>query len=157
LELLAVDPYWHGLEWSTPVVTLPAADPFLSNNPADAFPRKLTPSIALGEEMPLLIPGDVASSAVVELIGPLTSALITSPAGLNVSVGALSAGQVFVLDTGRTKRALLNGVNAWDKVGQSPQWRPLAPGLTTISIEVADATSATAARVYGTSLWETAW
>ncbi len=157
VKLLAVDPYWHGVEWSTPVVQLPGAAPFLSNNAADGFPRQITASVAIGEDMTVRVPGDVPSPAVVELLGPADATVITSPSGLNVTIGALAAGEQFVLDTGRTKRALLNGVPAWELVGQSPQWRPLTPGSTTISVEVVGANDQTRARVYGTALWETAW
>lgn len=157
LSLLAVDPYWHGIEWSTPVVSLPSVVPFLSNDPADAFPRSIAPSVAIGSDMALTIPGDIPSPAVVDLVGPASSTVISSPSGLSVTIGALDDGDHFILDTGRTKRALLNGVDAWELVGQSPTWRPMAPGDTTVNVEVVGATEDTRARVYGTALWETAW
>jgi hypothetical protein len=110
--------------------------------------------------MPLSIPGDVASPAIIELVGPAASTHITSPSGLDVTIGALSSGQTFILDTGRTKHAYLNGAEgpaSWQKVGVSPQWRPLAPGGTTISIVMSSATTDSRARVYGRALWEAAW
>ena len=157
LSLLAVDPYWHGVQWSTRTVALPAAVPFLSNNPADAFPRQVTASVAIGADMPLTIPGDVPSPVSVELFGPATSTHITAPSGLDVTVGALAGGDAFVLDTGRNRRALLNGEPAWELIGQSPRWPALHPGATTISVEMAGATIDSRARVYGEALWETAW
>lgn len=157
LKLLAVNPYWQGVQWTTRQVSLPTPVPFLSNNGADAFPRKITASVALGSDMPLVIPGDVPSPAVVELVGPCTETVITSPAGLNVTIGALTEGQTFILDTGRRKSALLNGVPTWELVGQSPQWHPLPPGETTISVQMTGATELSKARVYGAALWEAAW
>lgn len=157
-KLLAVDPYWHGQEWSTPEVALPKVAPFLSSSPANPFPRYITASIALGTDMSVTVGGDVPSPAIVDGVGPWTSMHITSPQGLDVMIGAVGAGQRLLLDTGRTKRCLLNDATNWGLVvSDSPQWRPLPPGDASISIEVAGATSATRARVYGTSLWETAW
>lgn len=157
LSLLAVNPYWRGEQWSTPTVGLPTPAPFLSSNPADAWPRKLSPSVAIGADMPLSIPGDVPSPAGIELLGPSSSTHVTSPSGLDVTIGPLDADDVFVLETGRTKRALLNGEEAWGKIGQSPRWPALRPGQTTISITMTGASAASRARVYGDSLWETAW
>lgn len=157
LRLLATDPYWYGEPWSTNQVTLPAPAPFLSNDPGDAFPRAITASVALGSDMPLVIPGDVPSPASIELVGPATETVITSPAGLNVTIGEIADGDTFRLDTGRRKSATVNGVDAWELVGASPQWRALPPGETTISVQVTGATEGTSARVFGSSLWETAW
>lgn len=156
IRLLAVDPYWRGQQWSTPTVGIPDVRPFLSDNPAD-HPWGLSPSVALGEEMPVTVGGGVPSPAVVELTGPATTTHITSPQGLDVTLGALSAGQTLTLDTGRTKRCQVDGSDAWNLLGDSPQWRPLPPGEAAITIAVTGATSATRARVYGTELWQTAW
>lgn len=157
LTLLAVDPYWHGEQWTTPTVGLPTPDPFLSASAGDAWPRRLSPSVAIGSDMPLSIPGDLPSSPVVELLGPATSTHITAPSGLDVTIGPLGAGDEFVLDTGRRKRATLNGVAAWSKIGQSPRWPALLPGETTISITMTGADGSSRARVYGDAMWETAW
>jgi hypothetical protein len=157
MSLLAVNPYWRGEEWSTPIVSLPAANPFLANDGA-AHPLRLSTAVAIGLDMPLSIPGDVASSAVVELVGPATTTHITSPSGLDVTIGSLSTGDSFVLDTSpRSRSALLNGVDAWAKVAVSPKWRPIAPGATTMSIVMTGATDESRARVHGSALWETAW
>lgn len=156
LSLLAVDPYWKGKGWTTPTVSLPESNPFLAND-APAHPLRLSSTVAIGTDMPVFVPGDIASPAVIELIGPATTTHITSPSGLDVTIGALTAGQLFVLDTGRNRAATLGGVAAWDKVGTSPRFRPLAPGGTTISIEMSGASADSRARVYGDALWETAW
>jgi hypothetical protein len=156
-KLLAVQPYWRGQEWSTPIVSVSTGSMFLSNDPANGFPRAISASVALGAGMPVIVGGDVPSPAVIELTGPSTATSITSPQGLNVQIGALTAGQQLIIDTGRSRRVLLDGVSRWDLVGDSPQWRPLPPGNATISVVVNNATAATSARVYGTSLWETAW
>lgn len=156
-KLLAVDPYWHGEEWSTPVVVLPKVAPFLSNSLANPFPRPVSASVALGADMPVTVGGDVPSAAVIELTGPATSTHITSPQGLDVTIGAIGAGHTLLLDTGRRLRCELDGSTDWSLVGDSPQWAWLPPGDASISVEVSGATEATSARVYGTSLWETAW
>lgn len=156
LSLLAVNPYWYGKGWTTPTVSLPESNPFLAND-APAHPLRLSSTVALGTDMPVFVPGDVPSSPIVELIGPATTTHITSSSGLDVTIGSLSSGQLFVLDTGRNRAATLDGVSAWNKVGTSPRFRPLAPGGTTISIEMTGATADSRARVYGDALWETAW
>jgi hypothetical protein len=157
VRLLAVDPYWHGDEWSTTEVALPKASPFLSNNIANPFPRALSASVALGADMPVTVGGDVPSPAIVEGTGPWTSMHITSPQGLDVTVGPVGAGHTLLLDTGRQLRCLLDGASDWSLIGDAPQWRPLPPGAASISIEVAGADVNTRARVHGDSLWETAW
>ncbi|WP_030526604.1 hypothetical protein [Phycicoccus jejuensis] len=157
VKLRAVDPLWRGEPWTTPSIGLPTDDPFLSDDPADEWPRRLSPAIALGADMPLSIPGRVPSPASVELIGPASTTRVASPGGLDVTIGPIADGDVFLLETGRRKRALLNGVDAWEKVGTSPKWRPLPPGETTITVQMSGATAASHARVFGESLHESAW
>jgi hypothetical protein len=154
-KLLAVQPYWRGQQWSTPtVVTGTGASAFLSNSLL--FPRQISGSVALGENMHVNVGGDVPSPPMIELDGPFSTVTITSPQGLNISVGAVASGRLLI-ETGRRRRVTLDGVPAWQLVGDSPRWQPLPPGEATISIVATGATSSTAARVFGTSLWETAW
>lgn len=159
VQLLAVDPFWRGLQWTTPPVALPVPAPFISDDPAFTFGNVgITASVALGADMPVHVGGDVPSPAVIEGVGPWTSLHITSPQGLDVTIGAVSSGQTFLLDTGRRKRCELDGVKDWSlTASDSPQWYPLPPGNASISIEAVGASSSTAIRVYGTELWETAW
>lgn len=158
LQLLAVDPYWHGQEWTTPDVGLPATDPFLSNDPGFAFgDLAIAASVALGADMPVTVGGDVPSPATVAGVGPWSSMHITSPQGLDLTIGPVGAGHKLLLDTGRRKRCELDGVDAWHLLGDSPQWRALPPGEALISVQVTAATSATSVRVFGDELWETAW
>jgi hypothetical protein len=159
IELLAVDPNWHGKQWSTPVVSLEDTTPFLSEDPTEGGLDEvfLTPTLALGQDMPVTIGGTVPSPATLDIVGPASSVHITSPNGLDVTLGAISAGQEVLLDTGRIKRLLVDGATNWDLLGDSPQWEPLPPGDAFITINMADATSASSARVYGDELWETSW
>lgn len=156
MKLLAVSPFWRGDQWSTPTVSLPGTRPFLSTNSAD-HPWGLSPSVAIGSGMPVVVGGDVPSPAVVEIIGPATTTHITSPSGLDVTLGAVGAGETLVLDTGRRKALTVDGVTDWTLLGDSPQWADFRPGPTTVSVTMTGATTATRARVYGTELWETAW
>lgn len=154
VKLLAVDPYWHGEEWSTPTVGTGTGSAFLSNSAP--FPRSISGSVALGASMRVQVGGDVPSPPRIELTAPWDSVHITSPQGLDVTVGAVATGTVLI-ETGRHRRVTKNGVAAWDLIGDSPRWQPLPPGEANISIVATGATSATAARVFGDSLWETAW
>lgn len=155
-NLLAMDPHWRGQEWTTPIVKLPTPRPFLSDDP-DAHPWGLSSSVALGADMPVLVGGNVPSPAVIELTGPADETHITSPQGLDITIGAIDAGDTVIIDSGRRKRVLLNGVKAWTLLGDSPQWPAMSPGANTISVVITGADTDTRARVYGTSLWKTAW
>jgi hypothetical protein len=154
-KLLAVQPYWRGLEWSTPVIGTGLGEVFVSDT--ELWPRSISSSIALGADMSINVGGDIPSPPSITITGPVSSAHITSPQGLDVSIGAIGAGHVLQVDTGRDRNVTLDGVPAWDLIGDSPRWRPLPPGVAIISITVPGATVDTSARVYGTSLWETAW
>jgi hypothetical protein len=155
LRLLAADPFWRGQEWTTPPIQLPESSAFLSATAV--FPRALGASVAFGAAIPVTIGGDVPSAPVIDITGPATTATITSPQGLAVSVGAVPAGQTLRIDTGRTLAVTLDGVPAWGSVGTSPQWAPLPPGAATITIAVTGAAPATKALVHGRETWETAW
>jgi hypothetical protein len=154
-KLLAVDPYWRGEEWSTPIVDTGAGSPFISDT--EPWPRAISGSVALGADMQVEVGGDVESPPSVEVWGPATTLHITSPQGLDITVGAIGNGQHLLIETGRRRRVLLNDAPAWGLIGDSPRWSPLPPGQALISVAATGATSSTAVRVYGTSLWETAW
>lgn len=153
-KLLAVQPYWVGVEWSTPTVTTGVGSPFVSN--AALWPRSISGSVALGQDMRVSVGGDVPSPPNVELDGPWTTAHITSPQGLDLTIGAVPSGTLRI-ETGRRRRVTLDGVPAWHLVGDSPHWQPLPAGEAIISIALTGADASTSARVFGRSLWETAW
>lgn len=157
LRLLAVAPYWRGEQWSTPTVTQPSTAPFTSTSAGDPWPRPIASSYALGSALGVTIPGDAPSAPVVELVGPFNSVHVTSPQGLDVSIGQIAAGSTFVLDTGRHRRYHLDGVARPDLIGSGPVWSPLLPGVASITIAVSGAAAGSSARVYGTSLWESPW
>lgn len=155
--LLATSPYWRGEEWSTPLVGVASGEPFLSTDPGDGWPRMLSASVAIGEDMPVVVGGDVPSPPVIEIVGPATATSITSSSGMDVTVGAITAGQTFRLDTRRRVSPTLNDVQAWDLLASAPRFAPLSPGETMISVVAEGATSATLVRVWGDSLWESPW
>jgi hypothetical protein len=157
LRWVAHNPYWRGDEWTTPLVGVASGEPFLSTNPADGWPRKLSASVAIGEGMPVPVRGDVPSEPVIDIIGPATSTHITSPSGIDVTVGAIAGGETFRLDTRRGVSPTLDGVEAWDLLSSAPRFAALPPGDTTISIIATGANSATRVRVWGDTLWESPW
>lgn len=162
LRLLAVNPYLRGQEWTTATVSMPKAAPFLSVPSAPNHYLRIAPSVALGRDMPVTVLGDVPCPPVIELVGAGTSTHITSTAGMDVHVGPVPSGALFVLDSGsadngRVWSATLNGADADDLILGSPQWGPLPTGATTISVEVQGADDSTRARVYGRAELETAW
>lgn len=170
LQLLAVQPYWRGSPWTTGIVTVAASAPFLTDVAGAVFPRQLSPSVALGQNMTVRVGGDAPSAVVVDITGPAgIGTAITSPQGLNITLTqALPAGQDLHIDTGsvlsgRRKQVTVDAhggsgpVAAWQMVGGSPVWQPLPAGDSLISVVVTGATPATSAEVHGVSMWETPW
>lgn len=161
LDLRSVWPYWRGETWTTGVVRLPVATPFLSAVGASPFgQQRLASSLVLGADMDVFVPGEVPSPAVVSLLGPLTSATITSSSGLRFKVGALGEGDHLLIDTGRDRRVVLNGgaVNSGSAlIGRGAQWEPLSPGRTTVTFNLLGATPLTTAEVYGEALYQSPW
>lgn len=156
LKLRAVDPFWYGQEWSSPLVSIASAQPFLASS-GPAHPLRLSSANAIGSGMPVTVTGTVPSDPIIELFGTSASTHVKSDAGLDVTIGSLTSTDKYVLNTGRHRASLLNGVNDWTKVGRAAKWRPLSPGQTSIDIVVSSADETTRARVYGREVFDAPW
>lgn len=157
LTLLAVDPDWIGDEWSTPVLRIPTLMPFLTaSTQILPFGAKLVNQLStIGSETLVRVGGNLPAHPLIEVTGPATSVHATGPDGMDVTLGAVTAGQTVVLDTGRRKRLLLNGAVApASLLGAWPKWGTgLVPGDARITIDVVGPGLATTARVYGRERW----
>lgn len=153
LNLLAVQPYWHGERWETPTIYKPADVSFFGT-----FPPSLSASRALGVNMPITVKGDVPSWPSVDITGPATNVAVTGP-GLSVSIpGGLLAGETATIITDPRKRdALFNGVRDWTRIAPSDRYNAIMPGEQQLSVVLSGATPETTAKVYGDSLYERPW
>lgn len=154
LNLLAVRPYWTGTPWTTQTVFRPTAVSWFGT-----FPPSLTSSRALGTDMPVTVGGGVPSWPSADLVGPASSVLIQAP-GLNISLpGGLTGGeQATIVTNPRGRTVKFNGVKDWSRVAPlGRRFWPLAPGNQSITVQLAGATAATSARIYGDTNWESPW
>lgn len=153
LDLLAVQPYWRGTPWETPIIRKSADVGWFPG-----WPGELSSSRALGADIPVQVGGEVPSWPSVDLSGPATSVLITAP-GVSISIPTgLAVGEAATIVTNpRGRTVLFDGVKGWERVAPSDRYAPLAPGAQLINVTLVGATSDTWARVYGDTLYETAW
>lgn len=153
LSLLAVQPFWSGGEWTTPLIRTPTGARWFGH-----FPGKLASSRALSKGMSVIVDGDVPAWPSVDVYGPADAVTITA-SGLSVTVpGGLDTDEAFHLDTDpRGRVAQFDGDTDWTRVGENDKYRQLNPGENIVNITVTGATSATSARVYGPNLFERAW
>lgn len=155
LSFLAVRTYWYGARWSSPVIRIAAGRNFFAS-----FPPRLSSTVALGANIPVLVDGEVDSWPRIDLVGPADSVLVEAP-GLHIEIPAgLAAGEVAVINTdprpGQTE-ASFDGTSGWARVGPVFSRAPLAPGLNPVTIALTNATSATQAVLSGDSMWLTPW
>ena len=157
LELVAVDPYWRGKSWTTPVVRLPSPTPFLSSLPGNTWPRRLARSTALGTAMSVPVGGDVGTGWTVALTGPSTGPVIQSSTGIDIHVSALAAGDELVISYGRRRTITLNGAPAGAVIARGAAWALMRPGVNQVTITMPGATLASQGRMWGEDRWETAF
>lgn len=152
LTLRAVNPYWEGDRWQTPIIRQESGVSWFG-----AFPGRLASSYTFGT-FTVPVPGDAESPVTVDLVGPATSVTITGP-GLLVSIpGGLASGETARIVTDpRGRTALFGGVVDWARVGPVSTWAPLPPGDRTLSIVVAGVGATTQAQVSGPTRYDAPW
>ncbi len=153
ITLWAVQPYWLGTPWSTPVIRQSTASDWFAE-----FPGELASDLVLGLNIPITVPGDAESWAEVDAVGPCTALTITGP-GLSVSVpGGLAAGESFRLVTNpRGRNAVFGGTRDWARVAASDRYRPLVPGDSYLNVTMVGSSPTSSAVVSGPTLWERPW
>jgi len=109
--------------------------------------------------MPVTVGGDAPPWATIEVVGPATTFRARTSSGLDVSlVGGLAVGETMVVSTDpRNRDVTFNGVRDWGRVAPGDRWEPMKPGLSTVTLTMADATDTSSARLFGESLFKRAW
>jgi hypothetical protein len=153
ISAVAVQPYWVGEGWETPVLRQPDDPDFFAS-----FPGELSSSMALGT-FPLTVAGDVDSWPTFDIIGPSTSVTVSSSSGLSFTIpAALASGEVVqVVTDPRARTALFDGVKDWARVGATTTWRPLPPGDQELTVAVTGTSTNTQVQVRGSTFWERPW
>lgn len=149
----AVQPYWRGVDWSTPIIRVPAGSSWFG-----VFPPDLSSSQAIGTNIPVVIHGDVDSWPVIEMIGPADSVLIEG-AGIHIEIPeGLGVNEPAYIDTNpRSRAALFDNVSQWERVAPQRTLRALPPGRNLLTINLSDPAASSMARVSGPTLWERPW
>jgi hypothetical protein len=147
INLIAVRPFWYGERWETPVLKQPAAV-----NSFASFPLQFSTSVALGENIPVIVGGDASSWAEMTFVGPADTINVSST-GLQFSIPAgLADGETAqIITDSRGRTALFDGVKDWSRVGPVRKWSPLAPGDRRITIAITGTGTNTEAQVSGWS------
>jgi hypothetical protein len=139
LTLVAVDPYWRARNPTVLQYKAPANNPvFLgSGDNSHPWPRQISASVVIGNNMPVQVDGDVPVWAVVEIDGLVSEAAI-SWNGTSVAVpGGVPDGSELVLTTDpRARSARLDGSIAWSQITMGATFAPLIPGTNLVSLEV---------------------
>jgi hypothetical protein len=138
LTLVAVDPYWRDRNPVELRFTATQGPVFLGDGDnTNPWPRQISASTVIGNQMKVLVDGDVPVWPEVELDGPVSEATVTYP-GTNVSIPTgVVDGQTFLLVSDpRARSARLNGAVAWSKISLGATVAPLMPGVNTVNVEV---------------------
>jgi hypothetical protein len=155
INALAVNPYWRGERWTTPIVQRASTGAFFGT-----FPPQLSSSRALGADIEVTVGGEVESWPRIDLVGPATSVEINGP-GLYLSIpGGLGAGEVAVVETNPRDRfdgTVFNGDPDWARIAPGTRFAPINPGTATFNVAVAGVSGTSSATISGDSLWETPW
>jgi hypothetical protein len=153
LTFWAVQPYWVGQPWTTPVIRQETGAAWFG-----AFPPRLSSARALNQAMTVTIPGDAPSPVTVDLVGPATTVTITGP-GLFLSIpSGLAIGEVARIVTDpRRRQATFDGVTDWARLAPTSTWAPLTPGDVPLSVTVTGQTASTQAVISGNTYFETPW
>jgi hypothetical protein len=160
LTLVAVDPYWRTREPEVQTYRAPADSPvFLgSGDGTHPFPRQISQSVVIGNNMPIIVDGDVPTWASVEIDGLVSEASISWP-GTSVAVPAgIPDGSTLVLNTDpRARSARLDGAVAWSSITMGATFAPLVPGKNLVSVEVGTSGPDTGLTLQWTPGWRSAF
>lgn len=153
LKLRAVKPLWQGEVWSTPRISRPAGADWFGT-----FPPELSPSLTLGSDITVTVPGNAKGWPQITMMGPSPSVEIYGP-GLYVRIPeGLADGELAVIDTQfGARRALFNGVDDWARVAPQRQFGRIAPGDNAFNLNLGSAGAGAYAYVSGRAQWKTPW
>ncbi|NII42302.1 hypothetical protein E9228_002960 [Curtobacterium flaccumfaciens] len=159
LTFVAVSPYWHAREPVERSYSIVSGEDFLGDGTGTApWPRSISPSTVVGENMPIPVEGDVPTWTEYEVLGPVPSVTVTYP-GTSVDVpGGVPAGQILRLVTDpRARSARLDGAIAWDRITMGATFAPLRPGVNRVSVVLSTAGDGAGLVMRWTPQWKAAW
>lgn len=159
LTFVAVSPYWHAREPVERPVSIAAGRAFLGDGSGNTpWPRSISASVVVGENMPITVEGDVPTWTEYEILGPVPSVTVAYP-GTAVEVpGGVPAGQILRLVTDpRSRSARLDGSIAWDRITMGATFSPLRPGTNRVSVVLSTAGDGAGLLMRWTPQWKAAW
>lgn len=139
LTLMSGDPHW----------TRETASDFevvVSNAGRGLLPKlsqlRLTSSQAMGSRT-VESPGDTRAYPVWQITGPGANPTLVGAAGEVLRwEGTLAAGEVLTIDTQRNTVTDQSGANRYDRLAPAPRFWSIRPGISTVSVTMDGATSA---------------
>lgn len=137
LTLVAVDPFFRNRNASVLPITVTDGEVFLSDDDANGWPRAISPSITVGNNMVIDVDGEVPVWPVIRVQGPGSVASVVYP-GTNVQIptGVIDGQELVLVTDPRSRSARLNGAIAWSKITLGSTMAPLLPGRNTVNIVV---------------------
>lgn len=153
LEFLALSPYWVGGSVSA-TWAIDASVTFFG-----AMPLTLSASQVLGE-VTLDVPGDAPSPPIWTITGPGTPTLTNNTTGRSFAFAdAISSGRTVTVDTRDDQLTVIDDLDAdlYSTLEPFPDLWPLEPGVNSLQVDMADATSASVISVTAPIRHQTGW
>lgn len=156
LEFIGLDPYWTGGTVTSPTWGTAAGVPWFGT-----LPLRLSPSQVLGS-VTVDVPGDAESYPVWTITGPGVPTITNVTTGRSWAFKAgspIADGRTVTVDT---RPGLLTvtddlGNNLYSSLESFPDFWPLRSGVNELTVEVADATSASSVKFVADVRWQTGW
>lgn len=160
LTLIAVDPWWRAREPQSVTFRTPAQNPvFLgSGDNTHPWPRQISASEVIGNNMPILVGGNVPVWATVTVDGFVSQASISWPGtSVNVPAGIPDGSSLVLVTDLRSRSARLNGAIAWSSIAMGSTFWPLLPGVNSVSVDVGTSGPNTGLTLSWTPGWRSAF
>jgi hypothetical protein len=146
LSCTAYDPWARDrTPGSLPFPLVSASGPWTSNTSGNGWPRRTARSVIRGNQVIVIVRGNVNTYATVTVTGPLTSLSLSFDSGLVINVPAgLATGEVLKVVTGQYGKSItVNGVPAANRLALTSRLKPLRGGSNLLTLEAPGATQAT--------------
>ena len=157
LTFRAPQPYWSAREDTSRSFRLSAGSVFLSRSEAYPWPRSISPTTVIGDDMPVVVAGEIPVWPSIDIVAPGSGVTVETSTGMRVVVQEILAGQATLATDPRRRRFTLNGESRWDLIGAGPQLRRLVPGANTVSVVMPGASGDSLVRVRWRELFRAAW
>ena len=138
LTLVAVDPYWRARKPVELIFRRPTGSAFLGDGTGTApWPRRLTPSVVIGDGMEVIVEGTVKAWPEVDLTGPAVTAAVRYP-GTNIVIpnGVPNSSTLRLTTDPRRRSARIDGAIAWSRINLGSTFSALKPGRNVVDVEL---------------------